>query len=296
MGDQFANFTDSLSTLINFHLISIQNQLQMISPISSNHVHEKIIKSLEAKPNIIKPSVLIPLPAEVNYLKNTIPNKMSNTFFTGKEKHNIIDTIIGSMENNEFKPTTDESINTFLFNHNTSTVIEPTKSIFETNSSFVPLTSDSSKYNQNLKHFPSHHYTEKTFMPLTYTNDKYKRSIVSNLNKLQNVKNIDVLEKQKKHYFPSKIKSSRSIIPRNEYNKHSLNSLLLDLKYKETFFNGIKNYMYNTASNNSLSSEIIEISIERLNTFNKNYDRRSKRSYELFFNSDLQVSHLNIYI
>lgn len=276
----------------------MQNQLQMISPISSNHLHEKIIKSFEAKPNIIKPSVLIPSPTEVNNLKNITPNKLSNTFFTGKRKR----TIIGSMENTELKQTKDESISTFLFNHNTSIVTEPKKSIFEknfTNFSFVQSTLDSSKFNQILKNLPSHHYTEKTaatFMPLTYINDKYKRSIVSNLNKLKKVKNNDVLEKQKKHYFLSKIKSLRSIKPGNESNKYSLNSLLLDLKNRETYFNGFINYMYNTTLNNSLSSEKIEILTKRLNIFNKNYDRRSKRSYELFFNSDLQVSHLNIYI
>lgn len=304
MGDQFADFTDSLSILTNFYLIAMQNQLQMISPIRSNHVYENIIKSFEVKPSIFKPSVLIPLPAELNNLKSAIPNKLSNTFFAGKEKHNVIYTTLGSMENTEYTPTADESINKFAFSLNTSVVTETKKIIFEknsTNSSFLLPTSDSLKYNQNLKKFLSHHYTERTLvatlMPLTYTNDKYKRSIVSNLNKPKNINNNDAFEKQKKHYFLSNIKSSHSIIPDiSDYNKYSLNSSLLDHKNRETFFSGIKNYIYNITSNNSLSSEMIEISTTRLNIFNKNDDRRSKRSYELFFNSDLKVSYLYINI
>lgn len=193
----------------------MQNQLQMISPINNNHKHEKILKSVEVKPKVSKPSILIPLPTE----DNSFLNISSNKIFAGKEKQDVIHSALGSLENIEVitKPTTDEYINNLLSSLNTSIFTESTKLLLKKNyttPSFLLSTVDSSKYNQNLKNLQSHLYTERTSdVPLINTNDKYKRSIVSNLNKSKSVKNNNVFEKQKK-YFLSKIKSLPYIILR----------------------------------------------------------------------------------
>lgn len=68
---------------------------------------------------------------------------------------------------------------------------------------------------------------------------------------------------------------------------------MLDLKSRKKFFDDIKNDMFSTTSNNPLSSEIAEISTKGLKTFKTNCGERSKRSYELFFDSNLQVSIFN---
>lgn len=83
----FVHFTNSLSTLIDFHLVSIQNQLQMISPINYNEHYENVIKSSESQPKIFKPTVLIPVPKINNILKSQ--SNFFNNFFVGKEIQNF---------------------------------------------------------------------------------------------------------------------------------------------------------------------------------------------------------------
>lgn len=93
LGEQYMNFIKSLSNLINFHLVSMQNQLQMISPINDNHQHKEIIMSSVAKTKIVKPTVLIPIPELDNVGKLPTTSNLLKTFFSGKENKNKTENI-----------------------------------------------------------------------------------------------------------------------------------------------------------------------------------------------------------
>lgn len=278
----------------------MQNQLQMISPINSYHKQEKIIKSSEAKQNNFKPSVLIPLLTDINNVLNTSSssNKLLNTFFAGKEKQTVTDTY-DTKENISvlIKPSTVKSFSEYPFSLNTSIAIESTSVIKKnsTSANSSRSTLDSPKYTQNLNNAENYNYTESTldvsFMPFTSINNKYhKRSVVSNINNPKGMKNNDKYEEQNIHDFLRKTNSLFfSKTNKSEYSKYNYSSLLLNLKNSEQFSNGVKHYMYNNNSNESL---LTEIPVKRLNILKKNHADRKKRSFEIFFNSNAQVSKL----
>lgn len=117
LDNQYENFTDSLSTLIDFHLVSMQSQLQLISPIIYNYQYEEIMKSpMIPQPKIFKPTVLIPIPEFDNVLKS--PNNLFKQFFSGKEIQDI--DILNTTKNIQATTTSvlEESINIFTSGEN----------------------------------------------------------------------------------------------------------------------------------------------------------------------------------
>jgi len=156
LGDQYKDFTNSLSTLINFHLTSMQIQLQMISPINYNlnSQNEKVIMSSEVKTKIYKPNVLISLPKPDGLNKLSSKTSMFNTFFGGKENQDA----------------------------NKSTLILEVKN--STSKSPISLTLNPLKYNQSFKNIENAQYTENpfnlNFIPLLSTTNNYDE--ISNIN------------------------------------------------------------------------------------------------------------------
>ncbi|VVC44291.1 Hypothetical protein CINCED_3A001515 [Cinara cedri] len=283
LGDRFVDFTNSLSVLINFHLTSIQNQLQMISPINNNHLYKEIIKSSEAKPKMFKPSVLIPVP-EFNYVLNILasPNKLLNKFFAGKEKEDKNNSV-NTKKNIEVLTTQTTSITT-----ESISILEVKNS---TNSSFTTPILISSKYNESsTTSLENDQYTENsldvTFIPLAGT--------INNYNTILNTKNNGnykmLLNENDKFNtnVPTYNQEITTPIPqitkKFEYIKHNLTYSLLNLK-NEKIMHDIQNYTYySISSNNSLLSKKKENI-----TLNDNQSERKKRSFELFFNSTLQI-------
>jgi len=167
LGDHYKDFTNSLSTLINFYLTSMQIQLQMISPINYNlnGQNEKVIMSLEAKTKMYKPNVLISLPKSDDLNKLSPKTSMFNKFFGGKEKQDV----------------------------NESTLILKVRNLRNsTTSNPISSTLNSSKYNQSLKNIENDQYTEKpfdlTFIPFL--------SSTNNYSKISNIRNNTDYEKQ----------------------------------------------------------------------------------------------------
>lgn len=197
MGDQYKDFSNSLSTLIDFYLASMQMQLQMISPINYNldHQNEKIIISSEAKPKMNKPTVLIPLP-KFDVLNIFSPNLMFDVFFGGKEKQHANDSL-SKKENIQVitTPMMVESISTLSGHQQNMSIATESTSILEVNNSTtmssISSTLSSSKYNQSSKDTDIYQYTEKpfdvTFIPLPST-DSYS--------KIPSIKNNTHYEKQ----------------------------------------------------------------------------------------------------
>lgn len=235
----------------------------MISPISDNHQYEEIIKSSEAKSNVIKPSVLIPVPEFDNVLSMLSPSNLINKFFAGKEKQDA--------SKNNFQvtsPSTKKFISPFVTSQNIE-IVTKLPSILEVqnfstiNSQISAL--NVSEYNQNSSNLEIEQYPETSFheKPLTIGD------------------NINVLNLQGK----------TTSLPLNtnekfEYVEHNFTISPLELKNRKKFYN-IKNYEYKDISNDSHSSESIEIL--PIGSTNQNHDKRKKRSLELFFISDVQV-------
>lgn len=140
-------FINSLSALIDFHLASIQNQVQMISPINDNHQYEEIIKSSEAKQNIVKPSILIPIPEFDHVLTFSSSNNSFNKFFVGKEKLNM------SIENLQVESSPLKQSNSKIVSSQKIEIHTKSPSILEvqnfTNTSYPLSTSYSLKYDLN---------------------------------------------------------------------------------------------------------------------------------------------------
>lgn len=103
LGEHYKDFTDSLSTLINFYLTSMQIQLQMISPINYNlnGQNEKVVMSSEAKTKMYKPNVLISLPKSEGLNKLSPKPSMFNKFFGGKEKQVVDESTLNSSKYNQ---------------------------------------------------------------------------------------------------------------------------------------------------------------------------------------------------
>lgn len=267
LGDKNIHFNDSLSDLIDFYLISIQNQLQMISPISDNRQYEEIIKSSEAKPNVVKPSVLIPVPEFDNVLSMLSPSKLINKFFTGKEKQDTSKNDIQSTSSS-----TEEFISPFITSHNIE-IVTKLPSFVEIQSSSTINSQLSalnvSEYNQSSSNLEIEYYPENSFheKPLTIKD------------------NINILNLQGKT-TSSPLNTTENF----EYVEQNFTISPLELKNRKKFHN-IKNYEYSVISNDSQLSENIEI----LSIPNQNYDKRKKRSFELFFISDVQVCYTFIF-
>lgn len=301
MGDEYVNFTNYLSVLIDFHLVSIQNQLQMISPINDNHQYEEIIKSSEAKSKIFKPTVLIPVPEFDNVLSLFSPNNLLNKFFAGKE-----DDVIGNLSAKEsIKVTTqtnEGTISTF-----SQEILATTESILildihnSTTSSLLPEL-DSSRINRNSTDIESKHNTENPLdvilIPLVdNATDNYNKTLyVSNKNASVPIKNNDDYKKQ----IISDIKFSVNASTAQEksiyfipiaYKSLDIND---DLTFSALSLNTVynnTNHAHNITFNDSLSSETADMSSTIVhNTLNQNLNERKKRSFELFFNSRVQVS------
>lgn len=177
LGDQYKDFTNSLSTLINFYLTSMQIQLQMISPINYNLNDQniKVIMSSDVKGKMYKPNILISLPKTDDLYKISLKNNMFNKFFGGKEK-----------PNNTFSAE-EETINTLSINQqisiaNKSTLILEVKNSTITNPTLSTL--NFSRYDQSLKNIESDQSTE-TFndilIPLLSTTN-YHSQISNNKN------------------------------------------------------------------------------------------------------------------
>lgn len=230
----------------------------MISPISDNHQYEEIIKSSEAKPNVVKPSVLIPVPEFDNVLSMLSPSNLINKFFTGKEKQ---DTSKNNFQ--VISPTTEKFISPFVTTQNIE-IVTKLPSILEIQN-LSTTTSQLSEYNQSSPNLEIEQYQENSFheKPLTIGD------------------NINVLNLQGKT-----ISLPLNTTEKFEYVRHNFTISPLELKNRKKFYN-TKNYEYKVISNNSHSSESIEIL--PIGSTNQNHDKRKKRSFELFFISDVQV-------
>lgn len=237
----------------------------MISPINDNHEYEEIIKSSETKPKIFKPTVLIPVPEFDNFLNILTPEKMFNNFFSGKKKQDTTDT----KENigNIITPIKEESNSSFSSSQKILISTESTSILKiqnSTTSSFLSSTLDSSKYSQNSKNQEYEHYTENAFdttiMPL----------LASTTDNSQKIATTPIKEK-------------------SEHIKHNFTSSSMDLNDIKKIHDNNK-YAYNVSSNDSFSLEINEIPTVVHKTSNQNHNERNKRSLELFFIPDIQVS------
>lgn len=243
------NFTNSLSALIDFHLASIQNQVQMISPIIDNHQYKEIIKSSRAKSKIIKPSVLIPVPEFDHVLRMLSPNNSFNKFFAGKEKFDV------SNENIEVVSLPSRESNSRIVSSQKIEIHTKSPSILEvqnfTTTSHPLSALDSLEQKQNSSsgvkpYFENTSYI--TFNALADTND--------NITEMSNV-----------------AKTNYPVLIENNDNQ-------------TTFYEAKKNFEYSTITNDSIASDIVEISsIEHNKTA-----KRKKRSFEYFFIPNIQVS------
>lgn len=233
----------------------------MISPINDNYQYEEIIKSSEAKPKIFKPIVLIPVP-KFDILNVLTPNNLLNTFFAGKEKQDVIKST------QEYIPTrttpiTEESINMYSFNQKTSVTTDSTLILEVPNATTSSLLStlNTLQYNQNLTNLESKstdNIFNDTFIQLAENN-------TVNYNKILNIDN--------------------TVIKNDEYKKQLT---IKDIKNRKKFHD-ITNYTYNIALNDSLPPVIDEIYTIGHDTSNQIHSKRKKRSFQLFFNSDIQV-------
>ncbi|XP_016659329.2 uncharacterized protein LOC100160532 [Acyrthosiphon pisum] len=247
LGDQYKDFTNSLSTLINFYLTSMQIQLQMISPITYNlnDQNKKVIMSSEAKTKMYKPNVLISLPKSGDLNKLSPKTNMFNKFFGGKEKQDV----------------------------NESTLILEIRNLRNsTTSSPISSTLNSSKYNQSLKNVENYQYTEKpfdlAFIPLLSTTNNYS--------KISNIRNNTDYKKK------LTIDDSKLIV----------NALHLQhvAENRKKFHDDFNTEAYNITSNQSLLSEIDEISTMKNGKSYKNYGQQKIRSLKLFFDTEVQIS------
>lgn len=300
MGSRYVNFTSSLSVLIDFHLASIQSQLQMISPINDIHQYKEIIMSSEAKPTIFKPSVLIPVP-EFNHVYNILasPSKLLNTFFTGKENKYVNNNSLNTKNSVQVltTPIMEEPISTFSFNQTISFTTESTSILKvqnSTNTSFSTSVLNLSNYNESsTTDLENNHYTENsfdvTFISLASTirnpilvksNDNYEMMLLNGNDKF----NINVLNNQ-----GNTIPISSIITNQSKYIDHNITSSLLKL-LNENKDHDINNYKYSISSNDSLVSKTVKATTIENITLNENLGKREKRSFELFFNSNVQVT------
>uniref|UniRef100_A0A2S2NSI1 Otoancorin n=1 Tax=Schizaphis graminum TaxID=13262 RepID=A0A2S2NSI1_SCHGA len=275
LGDQYKDFTNSLSTLINFYLTSMQIQLQMISPINYNlnDPNKKVISS-EVKGKMYKPNVLISLPKSDDIDKLSLNNNMFNKYFGGKEKQDVNDSL-NIKKNIQVKTTLteEEIINTLAVNQQISVTKNSTLILdIENSTTSSPILSslNSSRYDLSLKNIRSDQDIEKpfdeTFLPLLSTTNNHK--------KLSNNKNNTEYEIQ------LAIDDSKLII----------NAIHLQgvVENRKIFHDDFKTNVYNITSNQSLLSEIVEISTMKNNkTFN---GQQKKRSLKLFFDTEVQVS------
>lgn len=262
LGDQYKDFTNSLSTLINFYLTSMQIQLQMISPINYNlnDQNKKVIMSSDAKGKMHKPNILISLPKTDDLNKLSLKNNMFNKFFGGKEKPNI--TISAE----------EETINTLSVNQQIS-IANKSTSILEVKNSTITSptlsTLNFSRYDQSLKNIESDQSTEKSFnkifIPLLSTKNYHSQ--------ISNTKNNTDYEIQ------SAIDDSKLIINAINFQENS-----------KKFHDDFKTNVYNITSNQSHSLEIVEISTIRNSNSYQNQSQQKKRSLKLFFDTEVQIS------
>ncbi|XP_022161558.1 uncharacterized protein LOC111027479 [Myzus persicae] len=228
LGDQFKDFTNSLSTLIDFYLTSMQIQLQLISPINYNlnGQNEKVMMPSEAKAKIYKPNVLIALSKSDDLNKLSPKTSMFNTFFGGKEKHNVNEsTLMLEVKNS----TTTSPISSTL---NSVQNIQHTETPFDLK--YVPLLSTTNNYSQ---------------ISNISNNTDYEKKLTTDGSKLI----IDAVHIQ--HVTENRKK----------------------------FHDDFETNAYNITSNQSLSSEIVEISTMRSS-------KQKKRSLKLFFDAEVQIS------
>lgn len=245
----------------------MQNQLQMISPINDNHQYEEIIKSSEAKPKIFKPTVLIPVPKFDNILNTLTPNNLLSTFFAGKEKQDVINNTQEYIQTRT-TPITEKSIDVFSLSQKVSITTDSTLILEVKNATFANSslsTLNLFQYNQNSTNLGSEPSTESsvdvTFIQLVdNTTDNY--------NEILNNDNLVVIKSD------------------DEYEKQLT---IKDIKNRKKFHDA-RNDVYNIIPNGSLPAVIDQIYTIKHDTSNTKYSERNKRSFELFFNSDVQVS------
>lgn len=275
----------------------------MISPINDNHQYIEIIKSSKAKPKIVKLSVLIP--KEFNHDLNILasPNKLSNTFLADKEKEDVIN-FLSTKKNSEVltTPIVEETITKSSLGQ---TISMESKSILEvqnyTNSSFSTSTLISSKNNKNsTTNLINNHNIENsfnvTFIPLGSTineNNKISNTTSSLLIKSNSKDNYEIMLPNKSNTFNTTVLTynqykTTSLTPiiaeKSENIEHNFNSSLSNLQNVNKMHN-IKNYTYSISSNSSHLFKTVENV-----TLYENLGIRKRRSFELFFNSTVQVS------
>lgn len=241
----------------------------MISPISYNHNHEEIIKSSEAKPIIVKPNILIPIPENDNII-SALSSYLLNKYFAGKEKHNVTESYSSTEKNIQIKttPTTKEATSTEF-----TSIIEVQNF---TISSTLMSNLDSSNYNQNSHNFKTDDYNKKL-------NSDNPENIEKKLPIDEDTKlNINPLNFLKTTTFSPSFTTEKS-----KFIDFNVTSSLLDLKNGNKFHD-VRNDAYSVASKDSISPEILII--DQQNDSNINHNKRKKRSLELFFNSAIQVS------
>lgn len=286
-------------------MVSIQSQLQMISPINDNHQYEEIIKSSETKSKILKPTVLIPVPEFDNVLSLLSPNNLLSKFFSGKE-----DDVIGNLSTKESitvtTPMKEETINSLSFSQDILATTESTSilDIHNFTTSFLTPNLDSHRVNQNSTDIENKHNIKNPLdvilVPLVdnATNNYNKTLYISNINTPMSVKNNDDYEKQ--IINDTKFGMNALTAQEKSISFSPITQKSLDIKDNLTFsalglkttYND-KNYGYNITFNNTLSFETADTSSTiEYNTLNQNLNRRKKRSFELFFNSSVQVSLL----
>lgn len=246
----------------------------MISPIIGNHQYEEIIKSSEAKSKIIKPSVLIPVPEFDNALRILSPNNSVNKFFAGKEEFDMSNENIQVV----FPPSTES--NSRIVSSQKIEIHTKSPSILEVEnftSTSHPLSAlDSLKQKQNLSsgvELYSENTSDVTFIALAHAND--------NITEMSNV--------AKTNYPVLSENNDRKKLLTVENNAGVLNlqgTAIFLSPYNRTFYEDKKNYEYSITTNDSIASDIIEISsIEQNKTA-----KRKKRSFEYFFLPNVQVS------
>lgn len=273
--DDNVNFINSLSNLVDFHLASIQNQVQLISPINDHRQNKEIIKSSEAKQKITKPHILISVPT----FDNDFSKLPLNIYFSGKEKQNLP---LSTKEKFELTSTTDKSNGELEFYPKVENITE-SPSILDINSSTASSylsQTNMSRYNQTLNSSEVESFAENafevTFVP--FNND-------SNFNKISNVSKINHTNGIKHYNQPLIIEDN---INKFENNEHHLTPLL-DIKNRKWLYD-IKNDVDSIISNNSFLSDIIQVPSFGDITLNQTENSRKKRSFELFFNPNVQVS------
>jgi len=238
----------------------MQIQLQLISPINYNlnGQNEKVIMPSEAKAKINKPNVLISLSNSDDLNKLSPKTSMFNTFFGGKEKHGVNEsTLILEVEN--------------------STTISPISSTLNSVG--------------NIEHFQ---YTEKpfdrTFIPLLVTTNNYSK--ISNISNNTDYEKILIVDDSKLiiNAVHLQRKTTFSFYVNLNTLRRNVISFLDDAENRKKFHDDFKTDAYNITSNQSLSSDIIEISTMGNSKSYKNHGKQKKRSLKLFFDSEVQVS------